>query len=142
MLSESWFTAMIFIFYVASISLLNASSPLMYELTAEMSYPITEEFLGGKAWSLDYILGGKSSVVYCGNPRTLFFNVADARIAWAAVFNSLKWLISVKAGIYPAPFQFSLAQLILPILFFFSSKRIIRLVSIRAVWAKEAHDYL
>ena len=41
-------SACVYVFYVAAISLLNATSPLMYELTAEMSYPITEEFLGGK----------------------------------------------------------------------------------------------
>lgn len=49
--------AMIFIFYVASISLLNASSPLMYELTAEMSYPITEEFLGGLLNQFNNLVG-------------------------------------------------------------------------------------
>ena len=66
---------MIFIFYVASISLLNASSPLMYELTAEMSYPITEEFLGGKApLSVDYIWG-QASIEMFWHPGTLLINV-------------------------------------------------------------------
>lgn len=55
---SSWSNkAMIFIFYVASISLLNASSPLMYELTAEMSYPITEEFLGGLLNQFNNLVG-------------------------------------------------------------------------------------
>jgi len=49
--------ACVYVFYVAAISLLNATSPLMYELTAEMSYPITEEFLGGLLNQFNNLVG-------------------------------------------------------------------------------------
>ena len=55
-------SACVYVFYVAAISLLNATSPLMYELTAEMSYPITEEFLGGKKKSTNLY----GSLWFCG----------------------------------------------------------------------------
>ena len=58
------FAVAIFVCYVASISLLNSTSPLMYELTAEMSYPITEDFVGGLVNQFNNIFGVVFYVVF------------------------------------------------------------------------------
>ena len=38
-------------------SLLNSVSPLFYELMAEMSHPVTEDFVGGMLNQVDNIMG-------------------------------------------------------------------------------------